>query len=177
MSGRGGTLERKVLPPGRVRFPAVRLAGSTSNEADRESDLARVCLHEYAHLVVARQLGAMGFVRVARIFASRDAGPHFAGRFELHEPLGADQLRMVALAGSIAEIVEPTPSIGPADVAARLASGPSRLSGADATLAAGYVADDVARTLSLVRELWPMIRDEAAARCAELEAMGACRWD
>lgn len=145
-------------------------------EDGRARDLARVCLHEYAHLVVARRLGAVGFVRIARIVPPRDEGPHFAGRFELHVPLDAELVRIVALAGPIAELVDLEPSIHITELRSRLAAGPLRLSGADAVLAAGYAEDDVARALALVRELWPTIVEESASRCSDVAAAGVLRW-
>jgi hypothetical protein len=127
--------------------------------ASPEDALARVCLHEYAHLVVARALGACGYVRIR-------LGPNgFAGAFHMHDHASLDERawRVVALAGTLAEWLDDAPRLDVADACERLAR-PMALSHEDATLGAGHDAHDVRRCLHLLREHWNGLLLEAEER-------------
>jgi hypothetical protein len=130
--------------------------------ASASSALARVCLHEHAHLVVARALGACGFVRIVRV-AGGDA---WAGAFQMHGTLDDRGWRLVALAGTLAEWLDEAPGLGVDDAHSRLRAD-GALSRDDALLAAGYDAADVAACLAVLRAHWRAIVDEAEEHAAE----------
>jgi hypothetical protein len=126
--------------------------------------LARVCLHEHAHLVAARALGACGFVRIVRV--ARADGDGWAGAFQLHGTLDDRGWRVVALAGTLAEWLDEAPGLGVDEAHARLGAD-GALSRDDALLAGGYDAADVAACLAVLRAHWRAIVDEAEDRAAE----------
>jgi hypothetical protein len=123
--------------------------------------LWRTCLHEYAHLVVARHFGAAGFVMID---AGRTSESRYGGRFQMYGDLADDEWRIVALAGAVAERVDDEPCVAASLLAAALRAEPGLLSGADAQLAAGFVLADVERCLCLVNKLWHEIASEARER-------------
>ena len=129
--------------------------------------LRATCLHEYAHLAVARHFGACGFVAIRR---DASAGLHRAswhGRFQLFGPLQDDEWRIVAIAGTIAERM----ADGAAEDAALLDASlrcPETLSPCDAALARGHDVDDVRRCIEIVRDAWPDIVRDAMEREEEV---------
>jgi len=127
-------------------------------------DLRRTCIHEYAHWAVARHFGAAGFVTIV---ACRGE-PRYAGRFQMHGELADNAWRIVALAGAVAEYLAEDPAMAAAQVVAGLQGIPSRLSGVDAELAAGYAIADVEQCLVIVRAAWPEIDAAARERAADL---------
>jgi hypothetical protein len=122
--------------------------------------LARVCLHEYAHLAAARAFGACGFVRIVRI-ASAGACTRFAGTFQMHGMLDEREWRVVALAGTLAEWLVVAPGLAHVEAFVRLRA-QDALSLADAALAAGHDGEDVRRCLALLRGAWSGLMQEAA---------------
>jgi hypothetical protein len=132
--------------------------------------LARVCLHEHAHLVAARALGAYGFVRIVRVAGGDDG---WAGAFQMHGTLDDRGWRIVALAGTLAEWLDEAPGLGVDEAHARLRADRA-LSRDDALLAAGYDAADVAGCLAVLRAHWREIVDEAEDRAAETSRGRAC---
>lgn len=133
--------------------------------------LAQVCLHEYAHLVVARALGACGFVRIARATVA-DGSVQAAGAFHLHGDLDDREWRIVALAGTLAEWLAEAGALHADDACRRLAAG-GVLSPSDAALAAGHDDDDVRRCLALLGEHWPQVVREAHERHREIDPRAA----
>jgi len=129
--------------------------------------LWRACLHEYAHLVVARHFGAAGFVTIVR---GRTFEPDYGGRFQMYGELADDEWRIVALAGAVAERVDEDPCVDAASLAAALRAEPGLMSGVDAQLAAGFVEADVEQCLCLVEKLWHEIASEAGERAASESA-------
>jgi hypothetical protein len=125
-------------------------------------ELRRACLHEFAHLAVARRFGACGFVRILR---SGDRQARYAGCFQMHGELADDEWRIVALAGTLAELVDDEPTIDATEARARLESGRVALSPLDASLARGYGMRDVARCLAILRAVWALIVADADERC------------
>ena len=130
--------------------------------------LLATCLHEYAHLAVARHFGATGFVRVSRVAA---APPSWLGRFQLFGELADDEWRVVALAGAVAELLAREAAPDAAHTAARLARDPALTTGTDGQLARGYDIADVARCLSIVKRAWREIVSEAVERANEVAAV------
>src|SRR5262245_40796742 len=130
---------------------------------DAELDLRRACIHEYAHFLVARELGAAGFVTISCARDELSGRPRFGGCFQMHGELAADEWRIVALAGAIAECVLDDDEIAAPAILGRLSRGDIELSGPDAVLAAEYDAGDVTRCLAIVRRAFPMIAAEAEA--------------
>jgi hypothetical protein len=131
--------------------------------------LRAACMHEYAHLVVARQFGACGFVTVARIAGREHDAQRWHGRFQLFGELGDDEWRIVALAGTIAEWIDAQAAFDTASLLAALKR-PGTLSPTDASLAHGYGADDVERCVRIVTMAWHEIEMQATERAASIEA-------
>jgi len=124
-----------------------------------------VCLHEYAHLAVAKHFGGAGFVTVARV---ADASPPcHAGAFRLFGDLADHEWRIVALAGAIAECLAEDPLAGVDRIAHRLDAA-SRLTGVDRQLAAGYTRDDVTACVAILRAEWSSLCADAAAHARRL---------
>jgi hypothetical protein len=96
--------------------------------------LRRACLHEYAHLIVARHFGAAGFVTIAGDATSC----RYGGRFQMYGELADDEWRVVALAGVVAERLDEEPTLEACTLAAALRADADLLSGTDARLAAGF---------------------------------------
>ena len=138
------------------------------------STLLATCLHEYAHLAAARHFGATGFVRISRVDAAR---PSWFGRFQLFGELAADEWRVVALAGVVAELLAREGSLDAAHTAACLAHDPALLTGADGQLARGYGIEDVARCLAIVKRAWREIASDAIERANEVAVGPGCAAD
>jgi hypothetical protein len=132
-------------------------------------NLRRACLHEHAHLAVARALGASGFVSIRCAGRGADGALRFGGRFQMYGELGDDDWRIVALAGAIAECLDTDPTLSAGRIAERLRTGADALSGRDAELAAGYGDHDVERCLDLVRAMWREIEMDANERSAAIQ--------
>jgi hypothetical protein len=141
-----------------------------NTEASRA--LRRACLHEYAHLVVARHFGAAGFVAIAGDATSC----RYGGRFQMYGELADDEWRIVALAGVVAERLDEEPTVSASVLAAALRADSDMLRGTDARLAAGFEESDIERCLCLVRTLWRDIASEAnerfASETANRQALG-----
>ena len=120
----------------------------------------RTCLHEAAHLAVARQFGATGFVRILRGGDAQE--PMWVGRFQLHGELAHDEGRISALAGAIAELVALDGARDAAALRERLERDATLLTGADEALAKGYDLEDIASCLELVTRVWRDIEAEAS---------------
>lgn len=133
------------------------------------ASLERVCLHESAHCVVARALGASGFVRIARVVDGGAGEPRYAGAFQMHGDLGERDWRVVALAGTIAEWIHADAALDARAITRRLRS-PQALSPVDARLAGGFDAADVERCLALLRVHWPVVAAEARERAQGIAA-------
>lgn len=138
--------------------------------ADAAADLRRVCLHEYAHLAVARAFGASGFVRIRRVANDVRAPPRFAGAFQMHGDLDERAWHVVALAGTIAEWLADAPSLDEAAILARLGEEADALSPVDACLAAGWDATDVRECIRRLRSAWLELMRDADERAATIEA-------
>jgi hypothetical protein len=136
-------------------------AGDERCEAGGAS-LRRTCLHEYAHLAVARHFGAAGFVTIRAL--SGDA--RYAGRFQMFGELSDSEWRIVALAGALAECLDAEPGIDIEGLCARLAADPDLLCGVDAELARGFEVDDVRRCVEILGACWPSIEAEALAHAS-----------
>jgi hypothetical protein len=132
------------------------------------ADLARTCIHEHGHLVVAQSLGAAGFVRLMRIAAATPGeAAGYAGSFQLYGDLDEREWRVVALAGTLAEwIAEGVDS--DAILLDRLRDRPDALPATDARLASGYDEEDVRDCAALLRRRWSDLADDARARLAAL---------
>ena len=141
-----------------MRDPTIRTGA--------DARLHRTCLHEAAHLAVARQFGATGFVRILRVGDAHQV-PAWLGRFQLHGELADDEWRIVALAGAIAELVALDGARDAAALSERLERDATLLTGADEALAKGYNLEDVARCLALVTRVWREIEAEASERATD----------
>jgi len=126
-------------------------------------DLRRACVHEFAHWAVARNLGAAGFVTIVARPADMPDAMHFGGRFQLYGELAADEWRIVALAGTVAECFDDDREISASTIVAGLHRGVIALSGSDAQLASGFDEHVVQQCLSAVKGAWHEIEAEAAA--------------
>jgi hypothetical protein len=149
-------------PMGKVTPP-----GTAGEHPAPASGLRAACVHEYAHLVVARGFGACGFVTVARIAGRTEGGAAWCGRFQLFGELSDDEWRIVALAGAIAERVEARTACDSRSLLESLQR-PGALSDSDARLAFGYDASDIERCLRLVTTCWQEIDAQAAERAASV---------
>jgi hypothetical protein len=143
-------------------------AGALTAQGDRldgvARDLRRACIHEYAHLAIARRFGACGFVTIVPIVPRTPDEERFAGRFQMLGELADDEWRIVALAGTVGECLDGDPCADALEIARRLDDGTLALPDVDAQLARGYTAEDVVRCVALVRAEWSTIRREAEAR-------------
>lgn len=140
-----------------------------ADDAGHARELRAACVHEYAHLVVARGFGACGFVTVARIAGrGADAGS-WCGRFQLFGELSDEEWRIVALAGAIAERIDARAACDTPSLVESLQRA-GTLSCSDARLAHGYGARDVERCLRLVKMGWREIETQAAERAAGVAA-------
>lgn len=125
-------------------------------------DLRRACIHEFAHLAVARHFGACGFVTIVPVAGKAGC---YGGRFQMHGELSEQQWRIVALAGTIAELIDTSPSIDPLAIFAHLRGSVLPLSTLDAQLAAGYEACDVAQCVDILRCVWTTVVADVSERC------------
>ncbi len=132
--------------------------------------LERVCLHEYAHCVLACALGAAGFVRIARVLDAAPAAVRYAGAFQMHGALADRDWRIVALAGTLAEWLADDPALDAAAAHGRLAGEAGALAASDAALAAGFDLCDVQRCLALLREHWHAVVAQARERADAVRA-------
>lgn len=132
-------------------------------------DLRAVCVHEYAHLVVARCFGAWGFVTVARVVGRDGDAAGWHGRFQLFGELTDEEWRSVALAGTIAERIDARAACDSGSLLESLRR-PGALSDSDARLAHGFDTGDVERCLRLVSMSWQEIETQAAERAESVEA-------
>jgi hypothetical protein len=141
--------------------------GRSSDRASRVIDehaLYATCLHEYAHLAVARHFGACGFVTVQRLHAGEAT---WQGRFQLYGALDDDAWRIVALAGTLAErLFEGHPAS--AALLEAVLRKPGALSYCDAKLAQGFDRGDVTSCLAVLRDAWPAITCDARERVTEI---------
>ena len=128
-----------------------------------DDGLFRTCLHEYAHLAVARHFGACGFVTLRAVPGTTTG---YAGRFQMYGELGDAEWRVVALAGALAECLDDDATLGADAARRRLAAEPELLCGVDAELAQGFVTDDVRRCLEILRAHWASIEGDAIAHGA-----------
>jgi hypothetical protein len=135
-----------------------------TNKQMRARDLRRVCLHEFAHLHVARHHGVAGHVRVA-------ANPHagdgltermFIGKFHfLQRCEDASALRQIGLAGTVAEELDDDTTLEGWQILEWLQEGTLELSGTDAKYAGDYTEADLDLTIALVRDLWDALDSDA----------------
>jgi hypothetical protein len=138
--------------------------------ASEFDELVRVCLHEYAHLAVARELGACGYVTIRRVDG---AGSRFAGCFQMFGELADSEWRVVALAGAVAECMADG-CVDDAAIAERVRGASCLLSGVDAALADGHTADDLALCAAIVRRAWTgLVREAEEQAAASLPAAAA----
>lgn len=131
----------------------------TDSEA-RLRDLRLVLHHENAHLHVARAAGLWGRVEIHHNPNGGAEEKHWTGQFQLFGQLEARQWRarrMIGLAGSVAELLLNDPQTDEYTLADYLEADPAALSDTDRSLAGDFTVQDVRRTLSIVRRLWPQI--------------------
>ena len=147
----------------------------TPDDPAMARDLRAACLHEFAHLVVARCLGAWGFVTVTRIVRDDSGAGGWHGAFQLFGELTDEEWRSVALAGTIAERIDARADCDAGSLFESLRR-PGVLSYSDAHLADGFDASDVQRCLHLVSMSWREIEMQAAERAASVEANHAARF-
>ena len=134
------------------------------------ASLERTCVHEHGHLVVARALGASGFVRLVRIVAGGNREVvGYAGSFQLFGELDEREWRIVALAGTLAEWIAEVPDFDESLLLDRLHGTPDPLPATDARLAAGYDDEDVRRCMSLLKRHWGEVCAEALDRATSLD--------
>lgn len=131
----------------------------------RDLDLLRAtCLHEEAHLAVARHFGACGFITIRRVTGSTTT---WQGRFQLVGDIEDDAWRIVALAGTLAERLDDDRAIDARELASALRR-PGALSPCDEALARGFRIDDVRRCLAIVHAMRPMLARDADERVREV---------
>ena len=133
---------------------------------DGACDLHATCIHEYAHLAVARHFGAFGFVTVTRVTLAEPRVPAWRGQFQLFGELPDQAWRIVALAGTLAEwhFDGATTDATALDAMLRW---PGALSSCDEALARGFDRDDVQDCLAVLAGAWPTILRDAAERVQE----------
>jgi hypothetical protein len=132
-----------------------------------DANLHATCVHEYAHLAVARHFGACGFVTVSPARRRHGNEPHWQGRFQLFGQLADDEWRIVALAGSLAECIAGGSKPDPLLLAEALRRA-GALSPCDAALAQGFDAQDVERCLAVILAAWREIVRDAAERAGDV---------
>jgi hypothetical protein len=158
----------------RARFTCAMAAGAKPQRcaaAGRKTTatLRETCIHEYAHLAVARSLGACGYVRIARVRSPAEPD-RWHGEFHLYGELDDADRRLVALAGSMAERFA-RDTCSDTDALLAYLDEPDRLSRADARFARGFDGADVRRCLAAVIAAWREIESEADERAAAVAAM------
>jgi len=124
-------------------------------------DLLLACIHEYAHMIVARHLGIHGFVKIARNGSGGELERHFGGTFTRFADGNTHQKRMIGLAGTVAEHVYCDPAIEAFQIADFLECGADELSISDADISGDYTAADIEECLVLVKLLWATILEGA----------------
>lgn len=128
-------------------------------------DLRRACLHEFAHREVARLLGVNGHVRIDRNPHGGIEEFHFSGCFHLSHGADARSLRLIALAGCVAEHLDDDHHFEGWQLIEALDAGEVGLSATDANLAGDFDEQDVDESAGLVLQAW-----ESIERAAEFEA-------
>jgi hypothetical protein len=135
-----------------------------------EQDLRAACIHESAHMIVARHLGVGGFIHIGRNQGGGATGEQFVGGRLMHyggqfHPIDGQpdeqQSRLIGLAGSVAQFYDRDRDVPKEDIVGRL-----ELSVTDEDMAAGFDEGDIERCLLLVQQLWGDIEAEAARAAA-----------
>lgn len=133
-------------------------------------DLRSTCIHEYAHLAVARHFGASGFVRIARLQGHANAS--WAGSFHLYSDLGSDEWRIVALAGVVAERLDENAQVRGEALCEALRDART-LSDSDARYASGHDERDINHCLAIVKSSWREIETMAHERASSINVLYA----
>ena len=144
-------------------------AGDAGNAGttDGARDLLATCIHEYAHLAVARHFGAFGFVTVTRVSSAAAGATAWRGQFQLFGELPDEAWRIVALAGTLAEWRLDAATTDANALDARLRC-PGALSSCDEALARGFDRNDVQDCLAVLAGAWPTILRDAGERVEEM---------
>lgn len=136
-------------------------------DAIERRDLHRACLHEFAHLHVARHFGVWGRVVIER---NPDGGiyeTHWAGRFEIYNAAPSRRAEVViGLAGACAEWLDFEWHVTPAMVLDAIDEGTEQLSPTDAAKVGAVTLPKVRASMDLVRRLWPGIKADAELHVA-----------
>jgi hypothetical protein len=135
----------------------------------READkLLRTCIHEYAHEAVALHFGATCSVRIwnaeTGIEGHRGYGGHCAIYWLRSKRRSA--VRLVGLAGMVAEAIVDCPEINVHDLADYYQERFCDMSESDSRLAGRVTRRDLRECLALVRQLWPRIQENAQREIA-----------
>jgi len=151
------------------RLRAQHDAGCEAPGADSGDDraLRATCVHEFAHLAVARRFGACGFVTVQRLHVAGTPRATWQGRFQLFGELDDDAWRIVAIAGTLAEQLLAGRE-AEATSLHRLLRMPGALSYCDRALARGFDRDHVASCVDALRDAWRTIIGDASERAEDI---------
>jgi len=141
------------------------------NEADeyeqhlkklKSTELWQLCVHESAHAAVAHYFDA---VAAPVIEANPHVVPgednHYLGRTEVATILPTAQRRLVALAGTVAELFDKNRGITGDWISRLIKLKNVSLSPRDAEGAGDYTTQHLDECVALVGELWPKIESEA----------------
>jgi hypothetical protein len=165
----------------RTKPPLLGQSGPRDHQRYLEHDLHRACLHEAAHVVIARLYGAAEVN--ARVDPTETSDPiaekTFVGstQFCLPDGLDRDHRRMIALAGTVAEELAGDSEIDGFVLLDYLECGDVLLSETDAKLAGSYSAADLDRCIALVRHAWPQVLAEASSLAEEAKRLCAQLWE
>lgn len=125
--------------------------------------------HEASHLVVARELGGDGWIRIT---PRLDAGPEdrpFAGQCHFSTvPTDVEAMRMIGIAGVIAECLLDDIETCADKVEYYIEMEDIEMSASDMKFAEGFTFGTIERTVALLRRSWSKVQEAAGWEIAKL---------
>ncbi len=138
----------------------------------KAEELWRLCLHEHAHVAVAKYFGSEGWVDV-QAAPPGSWLPHgldfYIGRSYFDPLRYARDRHLVGWAGAVAEMLDEDSEACAPEIFERCTTGAYELSGTDLDLIGRPRLADVAACLGLLRRLWTEIVTRAKATAAAAE--------
>lgn len=155
-------------------YPDSNFWGNTNQVTfrnERDYFLAKACYHEAAHLAVLRHFGGDGIMFIWE----RDEPPRheypFLGKVAItdHRRLTPHRLKLVALAGTVAEYLARDLEFDAVDIYEMVECGAESLSDSDAEMAGNYTARDFYKVAGLLETIWPKVEQIASDAIAQFE--------